>query len=131
MGGCKTRSKSRFKLFQYLREESHAADAEAGFFKERADLLRVVALEFDLAVVHGSAAAAGLAGVAGEAFDFGVGDGIFESRDDDDGFAASPGFFAAEDHAAVFAGRFGFCGRNWLGGAFGESVELEGGEGGL
>jgi len=98
---------------------SHAANPEACVFKEGADFFRIVALEFDLAVADGAAAAAGLARFAGEAFDFGVVDVIFESGNDDDGFAAALGFFPAEDDAAVFAGRFG-GGGDRLGRSLGE-----------
>lgn len=74
-------------------------------------------MEFDFAVAEGAAAAAGLAGVAGEAFDFAGWSVGFESGDDDDGFAAALGFFAPEDDAAVFAGWFGVGWGDRFGGA--------------
>jgi hypothetical protein len=122
--------KSGFKLFRNAILNSNSSDSKSGVFEKSADFFRVVALKFDFASADGSAAAAGLAGFAGEAVDFGIGDMGLESGNDDDGFAASLGFFASENHATIFAGRFGgVCTR--LGGAFGESVEFEGGEGGL
>ena len=56
-----------------VREEpSHACDAESSAFKKSANLGGVVALEFDFALAHCASAAAGLAGFAGEVFDFGL-----------------------------------------------------------
>ena len=82
-----------------------AGDAKAGGLKKRANFLRIVALEFDLALSNGATATAGLASLTGEAVDVVSGDLRLEIINDHDGLSSALSFLASQNHTAVFARR--------------------------
>ena len=107
-----------------------AGDTKAGGLKKRANFLRIVALEFDLALSNGATAAAGLTSLTGEAIDVVSGDLRLEIINNHDGLAASLGFLASQNHTAVFARRLWLFLRKNVG-PFGQAVELKAREGRL
>ncbi len=102
-----------------------AGDAESDGLKKRANFLRIVPLEFDLALSNGATAAAGLTGLTGEAVDVVSGDLLLEIINDHDGLAASLGLLAAKDDTAVTTRRRGLFRHQRLGGSLGQAVELK------
>ena len=107
-----------------------AGDAKAGGLKKRANFLRIVALEFDLALSNGATATAGLASLTGEAVDVVSGDLRLEIINDNHGLSSALSFLASQNHTAVFARWLRFFFRENVG-SLGQAVELKAREGRL
>lgn len=99
-----------------------AGDPEAGGLKKRANFLRIVALEFDLALSNGATAPTGLTGLTGEAVDVVSGDLRLEIIDNHDGLAASLGLLAAKDDSAVTTRWRGLFRHQRLGWSLGQAI---------
>jgi hypothetical protein len=96
-----------------------AGDAKAGGLKKRANFLRIVALEFDLALSNGATATAGLASLTGEAVDVVSGDLRLEIINDNHGLSSALSFLASQNHTAVTTRWRGLFRHQRLGGSLG------------